>query len=278
MMNQERPQNFLASVSDMMAGLLFIFIIVLMAFVYQAMVVKAEHEKKALAYEDLAREYDEKTRSLKNQVNRHKQKTQAFESLVSGNIKRRNQILTHIWENLEDSSLVTVDYDAGVLRLGEEFLQFRPGSTVTNSQSQLREISEILQETLVCYVAQSGQLRDHCPQSVHHIEAIFIEGHTDNVPLGNTLMARTGLKDNRELSTIRAVHTYNQMLSYAPELANLKNDNGWPVISVSGYGADRPVKGHESSIIKNDPVNRRIDIRIIMSPISQSDVGNLSGA
>ena len=225
------PQNFLASVSDMMAGLLFIVMIVLMGFVYQALVLK----------ENLT-------------------------DLATDNAKAREVILREIWDKLDNKELVTIDPDAGVLRLGK---------TITTSQDNLREISLALEGVLVCYVSGQPKEDSQCKNIHRRIEALFIEGHTDNVPLGRKLMLQTGLKDNRELSTIRSVHTYNQMIKYAPKLATFKNEDGWPVISVSGYGSDRPVKGHEWDYQRSDPVNRRIDIRIIMTPFTPEDVESL---
>ena len=348
---QNKPQNYLASVSDMMAGLLFVFMILLMGFVYQAMTAKANLEEKAKSLDTVISDYEiaaEANRNLEQELTKisahnkrmeellasqeielqgfHDQQNTVIDRLASESARIRHQILTAIWKRLGDKQLVSIDNESGVLRLGEEYLNFSSGSTVTNSQGNLKEISNVLAEALVCKAdndvepkaepelsrsQQEGRSNTHSknvggktvgflkglfgskaparevkvvdrteapktiqrPTAKHQclpyadmIEAMFIEGHTDNVPLGRGLIAKTGLKDNRELSTIRAVHTYNQMLKYAPDLAEFKNEKGVPVISVSGYGADRPVKGHEWKQIKNDPVNRRIDIRIILSP------------
>ena len=325
------PQNYLASVSDMMAGLLFIFMIVLMGFVYQAISAKASLDEKAKSLEVMVTDFEDmagvndymklelealhvENEEMRNQLatqalelrDFHEQRDRTLDRLASENARVRSQMLTAIWQRLDNKELVTIDHDSGVLRLGEDYLSFSSGSTVTDSLDNLRGISEVLAEALVCrpekevvpekksfanrFIPEAGKtigylkrlvgstpsaeakiVKRRCLPYANKIEALFIEGHTDNVPLGKALMAKSGLKDNRELSTIRAVHTYNQMLQYAPDLATFKNEKGVPVISVSGYGADRPVKGHEWTSIKNDPVNRRIDIRIIMTPFIHAD-------
>ena len=362
MEEQYNPQNYLASVSDIMAGLLFIFMIMLMGFVYQAVSAKASLDEKAESLETMVSDYQNMTGTMADMsseleklyyeniemkerlVNQeveleeyYEQREKVFDRLVSESARIRSQILKSIWQRLDNRELVTVDHESGVLRLGEDYLNFSSGSTVTNSLENLEGISKVLAGALVCQpekkavqksveevamvkknepkdqknTPQHGLLTDTgkaigflkrltgvdpaiiepedsidettakvtevrtfkkksvvrpCLPYASKIEALFIEGHTDNVPLGKSLIAKSGLKDNRELSTIRAIHTYNQMLQYAPELANFRNEKGVPVISVSGYGADRPVKGHAWAEIKNDPVNRRIDIRIILSP------------
>jgi len=51
----------------------------------------------------------------------------------------------------------------------------------------------------------------------------------------------------------------------------MENTSGQPIFSVSGYGEGRPVVGHAHAEPTNDPVNRRIDIRFIMSPPSLTE-------
>ena len=245
---EQQPQNVLASVSDLMSGLLFVFMIVLMGFVYQASKEKDNFEKQRKQLEEIA----------------------------TNSVMVRTGILSNIISDFEGSDDIAVDTEGGILRLGQEFLLYPSGATTTVNQENLKDVSESIARVLSCYVSGSDR-SDACPKDNRRVEAVFIEGHTDNVPLGRALMRETGLRDNRELSTIRAVHTYNDMLRYAPELADFRNESGQPVISVSGYGPDRPVQGHEWDVPTNDPVNRRIDIRIIMSPFTKDDIQTISG-
>ena len=262
-------QNFLASVSDMMSGLLFVFMIVLMGFVYEAAKVKSDFEQKN-------KELMETKAQAALERERFIQKSHELEDIATNSVQIRAGILDKLIEELDRAADVSIDIDAGVLRLGQGFLRYSSGETKTVSQNNLQKVASVLSGVLKCHVANVRKA-EVCESDARQIEAIFIEGHTDNVPLGPTLMAKSGLKDNRELSTIRAVHTFNDMVRYIPELAEFKNENGQPVISVSGYGSDRPVKGHKWSRIKPDPVNRRIDIRIIMAPFTKEDIKKIAG-
>ncbi len=264
-----QPQNFLASVSDLMSGLLFVFMIVLMGFVHQASQEKKNFEEQRKQLEEVIRERSQEKLKLEQQ-------RQQLEEVATNSVQVRTDILQKVISNLEGSSDVSVDEEGGVLRLGQEFLRYPSGGTSTLDQESLKTVALSLARELSCYVANTEK-STNCKRDNRKVEAVFIEGHTDNVPLGRTLSNRTGLKDNRELSTIRAVHTYNEMLGYAPELASYRNNSDQPVISVSGYGSDRPVTGHEWQIPTNDPVNRRIDIRIIMTPFSKGDIQQISG-
>ena len=245
---EQQPQNVLASVSDLMSGLLFVFMIVLMGFVYQASKEKESFEKQRKQLEEIA----------------------------TNSVSVRAGILADVIDDFDDSEDISVDTEGGILRLGQDFLTFPSGDTSTANQDNLEKVAQSLSSVLLCYVS-NVERPDHCTGDNRRVEAVFIEGHTDNVPLGSALMQATGLKDNRELSTIRAIHTYNDMLQYAPELADFRNNSGQPVISVSGYGSDRPVAGHEWDEPTSDPINRRIDIRIIMTPFTRDDLSEISG-
>jgi flagellar motor protein MotB len=91
---------------------------------------------------------------------------------------------------------------------------------------------------------------------------VFIEGHTDNVPLQGQL-------DNWDLSAQRAINTFRFFADSAPGLPELRNELGQPLFSVSGYGAGRPVVPH--AVPTPEPKNRRIDLRFIMAPPREAD-------
>lgn len=107
------------------------------------------------------------------------------------------------------------------------------------------------------------------PRTKGKLDSVFIEGHTDNVPIVGRLAKI--FKNNWELSTARAIYTYKQVTANQVALTEMLNTNDQPIISVSGYGEGRPVPGHEHKVPTNDPINRRIDIRFIMSPPSVTE-------
>lgn len=76
---------------------------------------------------------------------------------------------------------------------------------------------------------------------------IEIEGHTDNVPIHNSVY-----ESNRELSAARAIKVYD----YVMEQANLKDEN----LKVAGYGESRPVASNKTE--EGRAKNRRVSIKI----------------
>jgi flagellar motor protein MotB len=90
------------------------------------------------------------------------------------------------------------------------------------------------------------------------IEALLIEGHTDNVPL----RPNSRFRDNWQLSAARAIATYDELS--ARSLVDLaRNDRGETLIGVGGYGEERPVASNETE--DGRWANRRIDLRFLMA-------------
>jgi flagellar motor protein MotB len=72
------------------------------------------------------------------------------------------------------------------------------------------------------------------------------------------------MKDNLQLSTVRAANTYRMIVQKRGELLEFKNARGFPVLSVSGYGEFRPAVSDQSTE-ESKAKNRRIDLRIVMA-------------
>ena len=228
---EEDSAGYLMSVSDMMAGLLFVFILTLTAFI------------------------------ISFQAARDEAKT-AVSDLTDAQMMRQ-QMLQQIQTTLKEKYQVQVQVDTkhGILRLTEKALSFPTGKAnlPQDELEKLRAIASVLADVVPCYAANAPSDCEAAKEG--ELEAAFIEGHTDNVPIGNSRFA-----DNLELSTARAAFTYRQLTGYQKELGSLINIQGQPVFSVSGYGANRPVNAHSEPT--PDPANRRIDLRFIMAPPS----------
>ena len=91
------------------------------------------------------------------------------------------------------------------------------------------------------------------------IQTVMIEGHTDSDPI---IGAGGDIRDNLELSAQRALSVYRLIIEAAPLLTKYYNREGDPVLSFSGYGADRPIAPNDTP--DNKDRNRRIDLRFIM--------------
>jgi outer membrane protein OmpA-like peptidoglycan-associated protein len=211
--------------TDMMVGMLFLFILMLMFF---------------------ALKFNEATVQINNT---NKQLTTAEDT-------RRN-ILENLQRSLKDQGIpVEIDIENGILRLPENILFDQNRSDLTGSgREAVIVLGHSLGTILPCYTTLPGEGRPNsCPDTPHSIEAIFIEGHTDSD--GDDAL-------NWNLSVKRALNTYHSMVSGTPKLAMLQNPRAQAVLSISGYGKQRPVKANDTA--DNKRQNRRIDLRFIMT-------------
>ena len=220
--------SYYVSITDMLIGLLFLFIIMLMYFALQL-------------------------RTTTEQLVTAEQTRNALLEKVAGYL-RENQVLAE------------VDYGAGVLRLPDQIL-FEKGRDAPKAQGEaaLKILADGLALHLPCYSFRAAAPRpDICTATHHHLDAIFIEGHTDSDPI--TPSAR--LRDNWDLSAARASTTYRILMRARPDLAGfLSSDPGAgqerQVFSVSGYADQRPVATGDGEASKEK--NRRIDVRFVMA-------------
>lgn len=241
--------GYLISVSDMMAGLLFVFLITLVAFVINFRV--ATDEQRAA---------QEVAEQQKEQAILEKERAEAVRDDLTNARRLRTQMLKDIRERLEARGIrVEIDHDHGVLRLSENAISFESSRAELpqHEQRKLAQIGAVLMEVLPCYAANGGNLCEDRARG--KLEAVFIEGHTDNIPLQGGRF-----RDNWDLSAQRAMYTYRLLADREPELPELRNKLAQPLFSVSGYGEGRPVIDHEEPT--NEPRNRRIDLRFIMAP------------
>ncbi len=257
--SSQGEQNYLASISDVMAALIFVFIIMLALFAYQLSNVTEEQAS-------------------------------VTERLTS-NGETREHILNEIAQRMEESGIsVEVFNEQGVLRLSDNAINFPSGSEqpVNEHHANVGRLAQALAEIVPCYVSShrefsvTGSLRDSIDISLSRLpsycqaitvsspyqcqvqeypwllETLLIEGHTDDVPVS----ADRRFLDNLELSSMRAATVYRMITACTPMIEEMHNSHNVPVLSTSGYGFSRPAT--------NDPelsdYNRRIDLRLILEP------------
>lgn len=211
---EHNDDAFTLSISDLMAGLLAVFILALSYFM--------------LNLGEVTNQY-------------------------TGNTEKRTQLLEDMQQDMANRGVkVTIDKKQGVLRIPESVL-FPQGEAVVKPEGQyaIQTLSQVLYETLT---------KDAYKESV---ETIFIEGHTDDVPIQTA-----EFHSNWELSTQRAINTWNFMRSSQQSLDSLKNTNGQPLFSCSGYAETRPITddAYEENSDEGRQANRRIDVRVTMMP------------
>lgn len=208
--------SFTISISDLMSGLLAIFILVLSYFILNF--------------------------------------SQATAQLTQNDVTRA-ELLRFMQKELEREGIkVVVDEQHDILRISEGVL-FDVGAADVKPQGQIviRKLSSVLGTAL-----ESEQFKGR-------VETIFIEGHTDNVPIITDIFP-----SNWELSTKRAINTWLTMSNANPKLTTILNDKSEIIFSVSGYADTRPIAENSTEEGRRD--NRRIDIRFSMTPPTEEDM------
>lgn len=268
-LKSEGSSNYLASVSDIMSGLIFIFIITLMVFAIQLKgmqndaqdkLEKLEKEKKELQIEK--EKYKIKTKELEKKILELVAEKKILERIVkelTGSKALRARLLLHVKNSLNKNGFkVKIDIEHGVLSLPVEIL-FSSGSATISMEGDkmLVKLAKILLDILPEY----SKFYDFSNEKGKNLlDAIFIEGHTDNIPVSNN----SKFQDNWDLSAERSINTYKILLRAVPELTKYLNGNDMPLFSVAGYADQRPVADNKTLLGRE--LNRRIDLRFIMSP------------
>lgn len=225
----EHEEDYFVSMTDMMVGILLIFIILLMYFVLQ----------------------------FHNRTDELKKANQSVATLRAAILKQIKQDL-----EIRDKELrVKIDEKNGVLKLeGDVLFDSSAFALLPTGRETLHNLADILSNILPCYVWHPPTYKAKCRTQTPFIEAIYVEGHTDNVPLNGL---SNSLKDNYDLSALRATSAFRELMKTRPILAEfLTGEHGTPILSVSGYGPDRPIIPSKPN--KGEPRNRRIELRIIM--------------
>ena len=225
-------ENYFASMTDMMVGMVFLFLIIIMFF--------------AMKFNDVS-----------------VQETEVINTLLDANATRTDLLQALKARMLDKGFIVEIDQDNGILHLPENIM-FDKGGYYLNAQGRKAVVvlARALQDILACHTSAHDIRRpETCPQAAPKIEAVFVEGHTDSDGDDNA---------NWDLSIRRSLNTYQFMIETNPELAKLPNHRGQPFFSVSGYGKQRPVRPNDSD--ENKRKNRRVDIRLVMAAPKADDV------
>ena len=229
----DEEESYFVSMTDMMVGVIFIFIILLMVF--------------ALNFQRAALQEE----TLQTEINKSREV--------------RQEILKGIERALRESGIrVDIDPNNGVLHLPEEILFPSGSATLTERGVQsLGFLATALATVIPCYSNSDTRAANDCERTLEaYLEVVAIEGHTDERPVG----AASPFKDNWDLSVQRAVNTYREMLRLDSTLDMLTNPSGQKLFSVSGYGEFRPRARLHANISQEDvwQRNRRIDLRFVM--------------
>ena len=184
-------------------------------------------------------------------------------------------ILSELNRSLYQQGILNVEIDEpnGILRLPAGILFSKSRSDINpNSRAYFvaRHLSRTFKSVLACSVyspdgrplIRNKQFCETQNQKDIFIEAVFIEGHTDNDPIRQRIKDDPNITTNLRLSARRATNTYEIIIDETPELAAYSSPDCNPIFASAAYGETRPVANNTSEEGKR--FNRRIDIRIVM--------------
>ncbi|MGI2227905.1 OmpA/MotB family protein [Shewanella frigidimarina] len=230
--DEENP--YWMSFSDILSGLLILFILASVVLMVELMEAKQELENKQQAF------------------------IQELEMLHLAEGVRKT-ILHEAADLLRQRGIqVTVSENETVLSIPNDILGFDSAAFNINPQFEQTalEIGEVL--SMVINTDKREQFLD----------TIFIEGHTDSKNFNGMLG-----KGNWGLSTFRAIslwELWSQSLPSHLNLASINNKDGNPLFSVSGYAATRRKVVDELTDV-DFGANRRIDIRFTIRRPTSSE-------
>ncbi|TDH35058.1 hypothetical protein E2A64_15190 [Pseudohoeflea suaedae] len=275
---EEAEENYFVSMTDMMVGILFIFIIMLMVFALQ---FQEQTDTSETQIEEVLKRVEEVANQLK--ILRDEIDTEL--ASLDQSQRERTELLNDLKDELKEVGLeVQIDPENGVLRLTDNAIRFDSDRSNLNAAAaaNVAKLAQVLQRVLPRYVSSCDELEaPECVgvnKSTSTIDTVFIEGHTD----------LTGTDErNWALSTERAVSTYREITTVQPGLRHLKNRGEKEILSVSGYSSTRPIPAPageaETDDVRGDRLagNRRIDMRFVMevdNSVRLNEVLKLTGA
>lgn len=148
---------------------------------------------------------------------------------IEQNIEYRGELLQNLQEELLGKNIsVEIDKENGNMRLKSDLL-FQSGSATISDEGK-RQIGEIAQLLMIKMVEEKYKMA---------IDTIFIEGHTDTIPIRVSNKCRSQWS-NKELSAQRAINTYiHMLLTTNNDINTLKNKKEKHLLSYSGYADTR---------------------------------------
>ena len=228
-------ESFLVSSADLMACVLFVFILLAVVFAIKAEKTTQLATAAQARADELQRQWSDTTRE-------------------------RHRFLENLQFALRGKGIVVmVNQDDDGLLFPDGSLTFDQCSKELHSTDVEKlgifaaELAPVLQK----YSYRCGGGGRGTPTQA--VDVVLIEGHTDK-----TRPAKgCGFLDNWALSAARAAATRDKLLNTNPALGTLCNARDRPMFAIAGYADQRPVNS------EHDAGNRRIEFRFIMRPPSE---------
>lgn len=295
--SEEEEESVFVSMADMTISFLFILMILLAFFASQFSVqdtvprseydqLKAEKDKLEKEVKEVAdivgasdlsvatrvREMKEELERLRRLLNQP-ERLNAMEAYNTAVADTRRNLLANLKDRINEqipgvNVTVSANFDALQFR-GDGLFDSGSATATAAGENRMRQIAGILDSTLSCYaMGPRKNFRVECNPAYALIDALQVEGHTDNVG-SDTL--------NMDLSAKRASSIYTLMTQQKPDLIQFLNRNSQPVLSVAGFGKGRPMQDNQTKA--GQDANRRIDLRFIMVvPSREADIEGIKRA
>jgi chemotaxis protein MotB len=250
-------EGYFASVSDLMVGILFVFLLMLSVFALNFRV--AEHDQEvSRAQFDIEKARADRVRELLEQA------AAQLHQDIEASSNARDRLLATLETTLSQRGIqVWVDRQAGILHLPGDLLFDTLSATLGPRQrDSVGIVANALARILPCFTPITD--RTQCgPPNLPVLETVLIEGHTDRRPIG---IPGTGFRDNDQLSTERALAVFAELRRAQPSLDALRNaDGSYPLLGVSGFGDRRPLPQAQGTTEADYGLNRRIDLRFLLA-------------
>lgn len=303
---EEADEGYFASISDLMVGILFIFLLMLTIFAINYRDAQHEHLVKLQELQQTQRELDhqrkiaeralataqqqrtraenleaearrlqdaaEKQAAINAQLrSKLRQAVSLLEREIELRVAARNHLLIDLQRRLAEQGItVEIDQRSGVLHLSGDLLFATDSANLSqNAAKTVAALAEALNDALPCYAENAPA---DCPIGASAIlETVLVEGHTDSRPIFGT----SRFRNNDQLSTERALTVFAALLKLQPGLNTLRNSDGLQLLGVSGYGARRPLPNALGTTEADFRRNRRIDIRFILTSRTSQELQKL---
>jgi chemotaxis protein MotB len=249
--------GYMAAASDLMIGVLFIFIILVAYLSFQISKTKSDTDEK-INYALLNEKLTIEKKNLVDELNELKLNQKKNEEMRQKSTAATVRI---IGKKLQDTNInVVIDEKSGVITFPADIL-FDTGEFTLSPEGKriIYESITVLEGLLPCYVSHTGVTKDEdqCKTdnpTMSTIETIFIEGHTDSAPISKPNY------DNWHLGLDRARTVYQLFVD--SNMGSYRNDREQPVFGVSSYADGRPARGSTKSDYSK---NRRVEMKVVVS-------------
>jgi flagellar motor protein MotB len=273
----EDRKDIFAPVADLMVGVIFIFIILMLALVMnlrsEDTVARSEYEHQVARVHELEAENGKLAQANERlvafvQFVRDSDVMRLMSQLASAD-QTRSQLLEEMRIGLSAAGIdVTVNSGAGTLALpARKLFDVGRADPTPEGRNTILRLGAVMSDVLPCYsvaAASKGQRCGGSGSEASRLNAVYIEGHTDVTPFG----AGSGrFTDNWDLSAGRAIEAFKLVGTQYERLRNLKNKDGEALVGVSGYADTRPAvrDAPDRRVTEVTEKDRRIEVRVIMT-------------